>query len=318
MGAKELGITLSERCARYVKACGKRSILETMPVKNINASEIGVCLSDGTVRFPIKMGQHTGDVFQKTPKQIFEEFKPIATIEEATNRAINEYGLKLFDIKDVDVANDALYVLHRIKCKSAGQLGITSIVEKPIIDDNPNIAGRIYSETGKMEISREYMKNNATERISAMVQQLPSSKFKKYMELLKKIDEGKIPMFKLTQDMEELGLKPSTLEELPFQTLIHEQGHMVHYLALVEKDLYWKMGKLDEIKKAGITDFSIYEEFMSDNIQNIIKSWQFLGEYARTSPCEFVAEVYSALIHDIKVPENIMKLYEKYHGPKVL
>jgi hypothetical protein len=262
-----------------------------------------------------------GDVLQlskKSAKQIFEEFKPVTTIEEASKRAIDEYGLKAFDIKDIDVANDALFVLHKIKCKSTTPLGITEIIEVPIIGNNSNIVGRIYTETGKMEISRNAIKNNALERISVMTQQLPSSKFKEYRELLIKMDEGEIPMFKLTQDMERLGLKASTIEELPFQTIIHEQGHRVHFLSVPNEELYWKMGKLEEIKEAGITDFSIFEEFMSDKVQNIIKSWHFLGDYARTSPCEFVAEVYSALIHDVKVPENIMKLYEKYHGPKAI
>ena len=52
MGMEKLGLKLAERAARYVKACGKRSILETKPVGNIDTSQIGVCLSDGTIHFP--------------------------------------------------------------------------------------------------------------------------------------------------------------------------------------------------------------------------------------------------------------------------
>lgn len=50
MGYEKIA-TLAERCARYAKACGKTSILETMPIKNINFAELGICLSDGTIRF---------------------------------------------------------------------------------------------------------------------------------------------------------------------------------------------------------------------------------------------------------------------------
>ena len=51
MGYDKL-VTLAERCAKYAQACGKRSILETKPVGKVDVSKLGVCLSDGTVRFP--------------------------------------------------------------------------------------------------------------------------------------------------------------------------------------------------------------------------------------------------------------------------
>ncbi len=50
MGYEKI-VTLAERCAKYAQACGKRSILETKPVGKINFSELGICLSDGSIRF---------------------------------------------------------------------------------------------------------------------------------------------------------------------------------------------------------------------------------------------------------------------------
>lgn len=271
----------------------------------------------------LKMEQLTGDVATfttKTAKQIIKEFKPAKTIEEATRRGIEEYGLKAFKFNDIDVANDALYVLHKIKSKTNTPLGITEIIEVPIIKLGKEhvAAGSMNPETGMMKISRDALKSKFCTKLSSMIQQVPANKLREYEDLMIKMYSGKIPMFKLTQDMEQMGLKAGKLQELPFQVLIHEQGHRAHFLTVGNEELYWKMAKLEEIKEAGITDFSIFEEFMSKEIQDIISSWPFLGSYAKTSPCEFVAEVYSALIHDIKVPDNIMKLYNKYHSPKVL
>ena len=50
MGYEKI-VTLAERCAKYAATCGKRSILETKPLGKVNFSELGVCLSDGTIHF---------------------------------------------------------------------------------------------------------------------------------------------------------------------------------------------------------------------------------------------------------------------------
>lgn len=50
MGYEKI-VTLAERCAKYAQDYGKRSILETKPISIVNFSELGVCLSDGTVHF---------------------------------------------------------------------------------------------------------------------------------------------------------------------------------------------------------------------------------------------------------------------------
>ena len=256
----------------------------------------------------------------KTAKQILKEFKPAETIEEATKRGVEEYGLKAFKFTDIDVANDALYVLHKIKSKISVPLGITEIIEVPTLGFKGMscIAADINPTTGVMRIAKTGLVRSCAARVGTMAQQVPMNKLIEYEDLMIKMHSGKIPMFKLTQDMEKMGLKASKLHDLPFQTLIHEQGHRAHFLSVGKEELFCKMLKLEEIKDCGITDFSIFEEFMSKEIQDIISSWEFLGSYAKTSPCEFVAEVYSALIHDIKVPDNIMKLYNKYNGPMVL
>ena len=80
---------------------------------------------------------------------------------------------------------------------------------------------------------------------------------------------------------------------------------------------YDKLGKAEELSAWNVKDFHFLNEFLSPETQKIISDYKFLGDYARTSPCEFVAEVGSIIANGIKPPEKIMELYYKYGGPQI-
>ncbi len=42
-----------------------------------------------------------------------------------------------------------------------------------------------------------------------------------------------------------------------------------------------------------------------------------VSEYAQTSIGEFIADVYAKMVRGDKIPDDVMKLYEKYNGPKL-
>ena len=42
-----------------------------------------------------------------------------------------------------------------------------------------------------------------------------------------------------------------------------------------------------------------------------------ISEYAQTSIGEFIAETYAKMVRGDKIPNDVMKLYEKYNGPKL-
>ena len=42
-----------------------------------------------------------------------------------------------------------------------------------------------------------------------------------------------------------------------------------------------------------------------------------VSEYAQTSIGEFIAETYAKMVRGDKIPDDVMKLYEKYNGPKL-
>lgn len=82
-----------------------------------------------------------------------------------------------------------------------------------------------------------------------------------------------------------------------FTTIYHEMGHIQHhknmnYYSLLFKDL----------------DPNFAKDFNKQKIAQKV-SW-----YAQTSPDEFVAEVFAHLCEGIKMPDDVMKLYNQLNG----
>ncbi len=98
-----------------------------------------------------------------------------------------------------------------------------------------------------------------------------------------------------------------------FEAIFHEMGHLQHEYSAGAN--YEKMGKLAELKNAKIKDTSIADDFLKDkNKQQIAYK---ISAYAAESPSEFVAEVFAKLTNGSKLSDDVMTLYEKYHGPKL-
>lgn len=94
-------------------------------------------------------------------------------------------------------------------------------------------------------------------------------------------------------------------------TLAHEIAHYNHEQLCADYD---KMGKESELIADGIMDFSIFDEFNKNKeVKNLIK--RYLGGYATSSPCEFVACTFESLANGRILPIAIWKVYKKYEGP---
>lgn len=95
-------------------------------------------------------------------------------------------------------------------------------------------------------------------------------------------------------------------------TLIHEIGHYNH--ELMSRN-FIKMGKKSEIKADMLNpDYSIYEKFSRDS-QNLKAIKFYLGGYATSSPSEFIAEMFMAVINGRRLPQGMFGLYKLYEGP---
>lgn len=94
-------------------------------------------------------------------------------------------------------------------------------------------------------------------------------------------------------------------------TLAHEFAHYNHERCCQD---YLKMGKESELKADSVTDFSIFEYFRHDKPSlKIIK--RYLGGYATSSACEFVACTFENLANGRLLPLELWELYNKYQGP---
>ena len=96
------------------------------------------------------------------------------------------------------------------------------------------------------------------------------------------------------------------------ETFIHELGHYNHENTTAN---YLKMGKRSEIKNDMLyPDYRILDDFMKDT-QSLKLIRQYISNYATSSPCEFVAEMFTTIINGRKLPLELFNLYKKYDGP---
>ncbi len=95
------------------------------------------------------------------------------------------------------------------------------------------------------------------------------------------------------------------------QDLLHELGHYNH-MQITEH--YKQMGKYNELIEDGVKDFSIFNKFHNDK-QSLKLIKKHLSGYATSSPAEFIACAFNALMNNKKLPEGIYSLYKDYEGP---
>ena len=148
---------------------------------------------------------------------------------------------------------------------------------------------------------------------------------------------------KLKQYLLELQKKSGGLiVDAPFvsaeSTIYHEMGHLQDFAKNSKKldNSKLKIGK-SEISKSrerwgGLTYKGFKENF--EKHPKIFKKifpdlYEFLtnqeyqqtagkvSEYAQTGIGEFIAETYAKMVRGDKIPNDVMKLYEKYNGPKL-
>lgn len=89
-----------------------------------------------------------------------------------------------------------------------------------------------------------------------------------------------------------------------FDVIYHEMGHHLHAMNTSLKDNFW--GRLSAKSK---------KAFMADKEK--LKTAGKISWYAQKNPQEFVAECFNALCAGSKLPDDVMKMYEYYKGPKL-
>ena len=98
-----------------------------------------------------------------------------------------------------------------------------------------------------------------------------------------------------------------------FDTIYHEEGHLFHNknTLLDYNDMHVGYNETGKPEKIG----QLAKNFLEDADEQFIAST--VSTYAKRSPLEFVAEVYARMMNGHKFSDDVMKLYEKYKGPKI-
>ena len=159
-----------------------------------------------------------------------------------------------------------------------------------------------------------------------------------FAKLSTKEQEAKLEQYLLELKKKSGGLKFDAPFVSAESTIYHEMGHLQDFAKNSKKldNSKLKIGK-SEISKSqerwgGLT-YKGFKEFFDKDPKTFKKVfpdlYEFLtnqehqqtagkiSEYAQTSIGEFIAETYAKMVRGDKLPNDVMKLYEKYNGPKL-
>lgn len=176
------------------------------------------------------------------------------------------------------------------------------------LSDNPMaVLEDVYSQKGVIENLKKYMPKG-TFRTLDEVKTMTKKEQLAYLNSANNALSEKLSL----KDLPSARILDS--KRSVFDTLFHEEGHLFHNKnAILDYDLmhvvYDKQtGKPTKIGK-------LAKGFLESKEEQFIASK--VSKYATYSPLEFVAEVYSRRLFGATFTDDIMKLYEKYHGPQI-
>ena len=100
----------------------------------------------------------------------------------------------------------------------------------------------------------------------------------------------------------------------PFRLINHEIGHVLHRKNIGE-DLFNKYADYGTLVDQHPDYPTLWDKFKKEVGEEMYcEITANVTPYARTTPAEFVADVYSYLCNGVKFSDNIMNLYKKYGG----
>ena len=172
--------------------------------------------------------------------------------------------------------------------------------------DNPmTIINDVYSQKGVVDLLKKHMKQGSFKSVDELGKMTNKEQIDYLFEASDALREG-LPFNQLPSS-KILASKRSV-----FDTLYHEEGHLFHNknTILDYKDMHvvynQQTGKPDKIG-------ALAKGFLESKEEQFIAST--VSSYAKSSPLEFVAEVYARMLNGEKFGDDVMNLYNKYKGP---
>jgi len=133
----------------------------------------------------------------------------------------------------------------------------------------------------------------------------------------------RLPKFLILSDRLPCGAKAGALESFGLainrselfdnmdDIVFHELGHINHHT----RTNIHKIGKTDELSRFGYKS-DITDEFLNNmDLQSDIG--YEISSYAKTSPAEFVAEIYRKLAQGEHISKKLLERYRMYNGPEI-
>ena len=172
-------------------------------------------------------------------------------------------------------------------------------------NDPLKLLENVYAQKGAIDLLKTHMKPGSFKTIEELGKMTNKEQvnyaFNAYSALNGKLKVANMPYAKI------LDSKRSV-----FNTLFHEEGHLFHKknTILDYEDMHVIYGdKKDKPVKIG----ELAKEFLENQDEQFVASK--VSFYAKRSPLEFVAEVYSRMLGGHKFDDDVMQLYKKYKGP---
>lgn len=172
-------------------------------------------------------------------------------------------------------------------------------------NDPLKLLENVYAQKGAIDLLKTHMKPGSFKTIEELGKMTNKEQvdyaFDTSSALSKKLAVDNMPYAKI------LDSKRSV-----FNTLFHEEGHLFHKknTILDYEDMHVIYGdKKDKPVKIG----ELAKEFLENQDEQFVASK--VSFYAKRSPLEFVAEVYSRMLGGHKFDDDVMQLYKKYKGP---
>lgn len=171
--------------------------------------------------------------------------------------------------------------------------------------ENPmTIINDVYSQKGVVDLLKKHMKQGSFKS----VEELGKMTNKEQVDYLFEASDALTGLpFNQHPSSKILASKRSV-----FDTLYHEEGHLFHHknTILDYEDMHVvynkQTGKPDKIG-------ALAKGFLASKEEQFIAST--VSRYAKSSPLEFVAEVYARMLNGEKFGDDVMNLYNKYKGP---
>lgn len=258
--------------------------------------------------------------FKKLAPKI--EYKEAKTLQEAKEYAKNHLQIRKiegFKEEDLDFLNWINEGLTYLSNKKNGEvlmpnkIKMTDIIKgKTMLDGTlTEIAGQMGGFFGgdTLTLSKKALHKRRKEEIDIL---------KLYSEYCKNDPEKmnyKTIHSTVTKIIKDRKIKPSDLDITTnnFDIVLHEMGHLYHHKHATKLYENLNLGRESLTKKYQSED--VKQALRAIDLFNTSKGiTSKMSKYAQNSPQEFVAEVFSATMAGIKMPDDILDLYKKLGG----